>query len=145
VIDLYALTDAVFERLKSDAEGAAVRTALGDGATSVLLVEDLRLEAQLGAQQHPARPMLALRRGAAPTVDRVINRPTYTWFLYDDIPVGYGRIEALIPLVAAAYAEGLLSVPTVGVDDITVSALAQTRDDRLKYLLCPISVVIGAI
>lgn len=145
MIDLYALTDAVYARLKSDAEGASVRNALPAGAAAVLLAEDIRLEELNGAQQHPQRPLLALRRGAVPTIDRVINRPVYTWFVYDDIAVGYGRIEQLVPLIAAAYAEGSIDISTVGVDDITVSAGAQTRSTRPDYLLCPVAVVIGAI
>jgi hypothetical protein len=143
MIDLSALTAAVWDRLASDAAGADVRAALGAGATSVLMAEDLRIEG-LTVEELPARPLLALRRGAVPVVGRVVNTPVYTWYAYDDIDVGYGQLEALVPLVAAAY-QSLLSIGTVGAGQIEVSAGAQTRSQAPALLLCPITVVIGAV
>jgi len=144
MIDLAALTTAVYDRLASDAAGADVRSALGAGAASVMLAEDLRVEG-LTVDALPTRPIVALRRGAVPTTQRaIVDVPVYTWFLYDDVDVGYGRIEALAPLIAAAYQE-LLTPAAVGVGDIEVSAGAQTRQIAPALLLCPITVVIGAV
>jgi len=144
MIDLSALTNAVWDRLASDSAGADVRDALGDDANSILMAEDLRVEG-LTIADLPARPLLALRRGAVPTTQRaIVDVPVYTWYAYDDTDVGYGRLEALIPLVAAAYG-ALLTASGVGVGEIEVSAGAQTRSTAPALLLCPITVVIGAI
>lgn len=144
MIGLPALTDAVYARLASDAAGAAVRTALGAGASSVLMAEDLRVEG-LTIAALPARPIVALRRGAVPTTQRaIVDVPVYTWYAYDDVDVGYGNLEALAPLIAAAY-QGGLAVAAVAVGNIEVSAGAQTRSAAPALLLCPITVVIGAV
>lgn len=144
MIDLSALTTAVYDRLASDTQGADVRGALGAGAASVLMAEDLRVEG-LTVDALPARPIVALRRGAVPTTQRaIVDVPIYTWYAYDDPDVGYGRIEALVPLIGAAYQE-LLTPSGVGVGDIEVSAGAQARQTAPALLLCPITVVIGAI
>lgn len=142
MIDLAALTEAVYQRLKSESAGAALRAFLPAEAAAILLAEDVRQEG-LTVATLPARPILALRRGAAPQLDRVITAPIYTWYCYDDPSVGYGRLEQLPKLIADAYESGL-SVGTVGVGSIEVAAGAQTRDDRLG-LLQMITVTIGAV
>lgn len=141
MIDLYALTAAVYARLKSESAGADVRAFLPDGAGAVLLAEDLRVEG-LTVLDLPARPILALRRGAAPQLDRVVTQPIYTWYAYDDPSVGYGRLEQLPYLIWQAYESGLI-VGTTAVGAIEVGAGAQTRDERLG-LLQLITVAIGA-
>lgn len=143
MIDLPALNQAVWDRLHSDAAGAPVRAALGANSDSILMAEQLREEG-LRVQSLPVRPLMALRRGATPTVARVVFVPVYTWFLYDDPDVGYGRIELLIPLIARAYTP-LLSAATVGAGHIEVSAGAQTRSQSPALLLCPITLVVGAV
>ena len=142
MIDLAALTSAVYERLKSDSAGADVRAFLPASSSAVLLAEDLRVEG-LTVVDLPARPLLALRRGAAPQIDRVVTMPLYTWYAYDDPSTGYGRLEQLPLLIAQAYESGL-TIGTVGVGSIEVAAGGQTRDDRLG-LLQLITVTIGAV
>lgn len=142
LIDLAALTEAVFQRLKSDSAGASVRAFLPSGASAILLAEDVRVEG-LTVQTLPARPLLALRRGAVPPLDRVVSSPIYTWYGYDDPSVGYGRLEQLPQLIAGAYASGL-TIGTVAVGSIDVGIGAQTRDDQLG-LLQLITVTIGAV
>lgn len=145
MIDLAAITGAVFARLETDAAGADVRNAFGAATVSVMHAEDLRVEG-LTVQALPARPIVALRRGAAPGEGNIVYRPVYTWYCYDDPSVGYGRLELLLPLIGAAYEAGLLSVAHSGIGDVeSVSIGAQTRDDRLKLLLCPLTLVVGAV
>lgn len=144
MIDLAAITGAVFERLRTDAAGAAVRAALGVGVSSVLHAEDLRVEG-LGVRALPARPLVALRRGAVPQSQRVVYQPIYTWYCYDDPAIGYGRIEALPLLIAQAFASRLIvSTTAVGAQE-TSGVGAQLRDDKLKLLVIPVQLVIGAV
>lgn len=142
MIDLAALTEAVFQRLKSDTAGAAVRSFLPSGSDAILLAEDVRVEG-LTVQALPARPILALRRGAAPQLAQVITQPIYTWYAYDDPSVGYGRLEQLPLLLRQAYESGL-TIGTVAVENIVIGAGAQTRDERLG-LLQLITVTISAV
>lgn len=143
MIDLYALSTAIYNRLAADAAGAAVRAALGAGAQSVLMAEDLRVEG-LTVLALPTRPLIALRRGAVPQSGRVVSLPVYVWYCYDDPAVGYGRLETLPLLIASAYTTPLV-VGTVAVGAIEVSAGAQTRDAALKLLLCSVTVAVGAV
>lgn len=143
MIDLAALTEAVYQRLSTDDDGAVVRDLLGAGAASVLLAEDLRVEG-LTVAQLPARPLVALRRNAAPQIDRVITRPIYTLYAYADPSEGYGAIEQ-IPLAVQLAFESGLAIGTVGVGDIEVAAGGQLRDNTLQLLFIPISITIGGI
>lgn len=140
MIDLAALTEAVYQRL---ATNAALLAFLPGGAAAIFAhVEDLRVEG-LTVQTLPARPLLALRRGPSPQPDRVVSAPLYTWYCYDDPSVGYGRLEQLPKLIADAYESGL-TIGTVAVGAIEVAASAQTRDTRLG-LLQLVTVAIGAV
>lgn len=144
MIDLAAITSAVYARLQSDAAGAAVRAALGAGGLSVVHAEDLRVEGQ-GGPALPARPLVALRRGPAPQSQGVVYSPLYTWYCYDDIGQGYGRIEGLPLLIAQAFAARLIVDTTaVGAQDLG-SVGAQLRDERLGLLVVPIQLIIGAV
>lgn len=143
MIDLAALTEAVYQRPKSDSAGTALRSWLPAGASAILLAEDVRIEG-LTVHTLPARPLLAMRRGAAPQFDRVVTQPIYTWYGYDDPDVGYGRLEQLPYLIWQAYESGLI-VGTVAVGSIEVAAGAQTRDDKLGLLLQLVTVAIGAV
>jgi len=143
VIDLAALTEAIYQRLKSDAAGQGVRDLLPGGSAAIMLAEDLRREG-LTVAQLPERPIGALRRGATPQLARVVTAPLYTWYFYDDPSVGYGRLEQLPLAVAEAYESGL-TVGTVAVGAVEVAAGPQTRDDTLKLLLHVVTVAIGAV
>lgn len=143
MIDLAALTSAVYERLHSDSAGADVRAFVPAGAAAIILAQDVRMSA-LTVLPLPARPLLALRRGVAPQVQRVVTAPLYTWYCYDDPAIGYGRLEQLPQLIWQAY-ESKLSIPTVGAFTIEVAAGAQTQDDRLHLLLQLVTVVVSAI
>lgn len=139
MIDLADLTEAEYQCV---ATFAPLISFLPAGASAVMLAEDLRVEG-LTVLDLPERPILALRRGAAPQLDRVVTMPIYTWYGYDDPSVGYGRLEQLPYLLWQAHESGLL-VGTVAVGAIEVGAGAQTRDDRLG-LLQLITVTIGAV
>lgn len=143
MIDLAALTDAVYERLHSDSAGADVRAFLPAQAGAIILAQDVRNEA-LTIQTLPSRPIIALRRGTAPQPDRVVTQPIYTWYCYDDPAAGYGRLEQLPQLIWQAYESGL-TIPTVGAFHVEISAGAQTRDDTLKLLLQLVTVVVSAV
>lgn len=148
MIDLGALTLAVFNRIAVDPEGEPVRLALGAGAASVLTAEDLRARVVPGVDL-PARPLLALRRGAAPVTDRaIVTRPVYTWYALGDEAAGYGAIESLPALVARAY-QPYLAVAGTWPADVEVSAGGHERDVTLGggggMLLIRIEVAIGAI
>jgi hypothetical protein len=143
LIDLAALTSAVYERLHSGSAGADVRTFLPAGADAILLAQDVRNEA-LTIQTLPNRPIIALRRGTAPQPDRVVTAPIYTWYCYDDPSVGYGRLEQLPFLIGQAYESGL-EIPTVGAFTVLVAAGAQTQDDKLHLLLQLVTVVVSAV
>jgi hypothetical protein len=140
MIDLAALTEAVYQRPRND---AGVLALLPAGAAAVILAQDVRTEA-LTLLTLPARPLLALRRGVAPQVQRVVTAPIYTWYCYDDPAVGYGRLEQLPFLIGQAY-ESDLEIPTVGAFAIEVAAGAQTQDDRLHLLLQLVTLVVSAI
>lgn len=140
MIDLAALTEAVYQKL---ATNVALLTFLPAGAAAIFPhVEDLRVEG-LTVQTLPLRPLLALRRGASPQLDRVVTSPIYTWYCYDDPSVGYGRLEQLPKLIADAY-RLTLTVDTVAVGAVEVGAGAQTRDTKLG-LLQLVTVAIGAV
>jgi hypothetical protein len=143
MIDLAALTSSVYERLHSDPAGADMRALLPAGAAAIIVAQDVRKEA-LTLLTLPARPLLALRRGVAPQVQRVVTAPIYTWYCYDDPAVGYGRLEQLPFLIGQAYESGL-EIPTVGAFAIEVAAGAQTQDDRLHLLLQLVTLVVSAI
>lgn len=140
MIDLASLTEQVYQQVAAD---AAILAFLPAGADAIFPnVEDLRVEGLL-IEALPARPWLALRRGAAPQLDRVVTAPLYTWYCYDDPTIGYGRLEHLPKLIADAYESGL-TLSTVAVGAIEVAAGAQTRDSRLG-LLQLVTVAIGAV
>lgn len=143
MIDAPALILAVFNRLATDSAGQAVRDVLPGGGAAVMMIEDVRVEG-LTIRQLPARPILALRRGAMPLIQRVIMRPVFSWYCYGDPSAGYAPLEALLLPIADAYASGL-SVGTVAIGEIEVGAGAQTRDDKLQLLLQSITVAVGAV
>lgn len=100
--DVNALTTAVYNRLFSDSAGSATRAALGNGASSVIHAKELS-ERRANDIILPTPAFVALRPGPVPTSDRLVQNPTFRWYLYDDPARGYYRINALLPLIATAY------------------------------------------
>jgi len=100
--DVNALTASIYNRLFSDSAGSATRAALGNGASSVIHTKELS-ETRATDIVLPTPAFVALRPGPAPTSDRLIQNPTFRWYIYDDPARGYYRINALLPLIATAY------------------------------------------
>jgi len=123
--NLATINGLLFARLKSDAAGAAVRAALGAGAQSVIPAEQLRREPR------PARLMAVWRGGSVGGASGDMRGITGTWWIYDDPPQGYARIDALIPLIEAAYP---LDVIAPGETRITLIG-QQSEDGTLGGLL----------
>lgn len=142
MINLAALSDAVYARVASDAAGADLRARLGAGAASVLSAEELRLRTDAGTQRLPALPLLALRRGAAPTIERgLATLPRYTWYALGDPAVGYGALDALAAPIGALYADWL----ALGVYSVEIAAGPHDRDRTLGLLLVTYELDIGSI
>lgn len=106
-LSLPAVTRLVVARLALDDEGASVRAALGS-PTSILHAEDL-------VKPYPALPLIAYRRNPVPTVERVVQIATYTWWVYDDPSKLFDRIDTLLGLIPEAYAARRLDQATGGV------------------------------
>jgi hypothetical protein len=137
--DLNALITLVFNKLATHSDGTAVRAALGNGASSVIHAKELA-DTRATDLVLPARPFVALRPGAIPTTDRVIEQPQFTWFVYDDPDRGYYRINALLPLIANAYlgdsATPIQLTTSASVGLVTVDSPSQeTADDKLALLM----------
>lgn len=103
VIDLATINGLLYARLKSEAAGASVRAALGAGAASIIPAEKLRVEPR------PARVLLAWRGGPVGGQSGEMRGIIGTWWIYDDPGQGYARIDALVPLVEAAYPRDALA------------------------------------
>jgi hypothetical protein len=95
--NLATINGLLFARLKSDTAGAAVRAALGAGAASVIPATHLRREPR------PVRPMLVWRGSSVGGQSGEMRDIIGTWWIYDDPAQGFARIDALIPLIEAAY------------------------------------------
>ena len=137
--DLNALITLVYNRLYSDSDGSAVRSALGNGASSVIHAKELS-ETRATDIVLPTRPFIALRPGAIPTTDRTIEQPQFTWFVYDDPDRGYYRINALLPLIATAYTGDNVTriqlTTSAGIGLVTVDSPSQeTQDDKLNLFM----------
>lgn len=89
-----------YAQLATASEGAAVRAALGSAA-SIIPADTLRTFTD--AQALPARPFIAYRGGSQSGNRRDGSRAQFRWWIYDDARYGYSRINALIPLMIAAY------------------------------------------
>jgi hypothetical protein len=137
--DLNALIALVYNRLYSDSNGSAVRALLGAGASSVIHAKELS-ETRATDIVLPARPFIALRPGAIPTTDRVIEQPQFTWFVYDDPSQGYYRINAILPALATAYTGDSVTplqlTTSAGIGLVTVDSPSQeTQDDKLNLFV----------
>jgi hypothetical protein len=132
-VDLQLVTSQIWARLASDldAPAAAVRAALGAGATSIIHAD------QLVQEPRPARPFLAFRGGSL-TGESFDMRPFFCrWFVYDDPGQGHWRINGLVPLIEAAYPR--FCVPY---GRIVVSLVTDERpDDTLNLLFRSIQLI----
>lgn len=90
------ISAVAFNRIKSDAGGAAVRALLGEGATSVIPA------AHLGRSPLPPCPLVAYRPGPVPTVAGV-DIHTGAWLIYDDPEQGTYRIGQIASALVQAY------------------------------------------
>lgn len=95
--DLAAINGLLYAQLKTALAGAAVRAALGAGAASIIPANQLRQEPR------PARVLLVWRGGSVGGASGEMRPLTGVWWIYDDPNQGYARIDALVPLIEAAY------------------------------------------
>lgn len=108
VAELQAL---FYNRLKTDSQGGVLRSALGDGANSVLHARELLMEDQKTPSVLPTRPLLAMRAGSLNESDRTLYLASVDWYIYDDPVQGYWRINSLISMIGQAYdVAGMLSI-----------------------------------
>jgi hypothetical protein len=96
-LDPAAITASFFAVLKSDAAGAAVRDILGAQAASVVMADDLKLASL------PRPPFLALRPGPITGARYQVRTCFFTWWVYDEAALRFTRINAVLPLIEAAY------------------------------------------
>jgi hypothetical protein len=99
-----AIKSAFFTVLYSGSAGAAVRAALGAGAASVVERN------KINAASLPATPFLALQWGVKGGPRTGVRQYFPTWWIYDSPLHWMTRIEALIPLIEAAYPEDAISM-----------------------------------
>jgi len=118
VIDLAAINGLLYAQLKTAAAGAAVRAALGAGAASIIPAEKLRQEPR------PARVLLVWRGGSVGGSSGDMRPITGVWWVYDDPHQGYARIDALVPLVEAAY-----PLDCVAWGETKISLVGQATED----------------
>jgi hypothetical protein len=123
--DLATLNGLLYAQLKTALAGGAVRAALGAGAASIIPAEKLRQEPR------PARPLLVWRGGSVGGQSGDMRPITGVWWAYDDPGQGYARIDALVPLIEAAYPRDALAW---GETRITLIGQA-TEDATLDGLL----------
>lgn len=143
MIDIQTINMALWQRLTVDASGSALRAALGAGASSIVMADDIRIEG-LMVRTLPARPFVAFRRGPAPTIARVVRRPIYHMHCYDDPAVGYGRLDTLPALLESAF--GDLVRPAAGaIGECELSTGPHARDAILDMLVVVVSITVGAI
>jgi hypothetical protein len=95
--DINLLNTAVFNRLRTDAAGSAIRALLADGASGIVHTS------AINAESFPNRRFIAIRPGAIPTSERIIQKPTYQFWIYDNPNEGFHRINAVLPLLYTAF------------------------------------------
>jgi hypothetical protein len=117
-LELASISSALFDRIATDAAGAAVRALLGS-AGSVITAD------KLGQRPLPARPLAVWRDGAVGGVALGMRNVTGTWWVYDDPGQGYARIHAVIAALETAYPSDVLANGRV-----RVGPVGQASDDR---------------
>jgi hypothetical protein len=116
-IKLTAVEDAFYNVLKVDSAGAAVRAVLGDLASGVIRAADLKLTL-------PRPPFIALAVGPVTGKRLDVRQHVLTWFVYDDAPRRWSRIDTIIPLIETAYPADAI---TFG--DTNIVSISQTFTD----------------
>ncbi|SRR5580765_3223272 len=101
---IQAVKSAFFTVLKSGSPGAAVRAALGAGASSVITRTALK------QTPLPAAPFAVIQYGAAPGARFQPRTLFATWWLYDDAQREWKRLNELAPLIEAAYPEDAIAL-----------------------------------
>lgn len=126
--DIQLLNKAIYDRLKTDAAGSAVRALLGGSASSVIHA--------VKVADKPARPFVALHAGAIPGSSRDVRIPTFTWWIYDDKSQGYARIGDVAEAIEAAYTTTRIDLSTTVIDRVEVANIgAETSDEKLVLLV----------
>lgn len=143
MIAVAALTGVVLRAMTTQTTPAAValRAALGSGAASILLADDPRLDAP--RELLAIAPLIVMRREAMSSPERLVYQTFYTLYAYDDPAIGYGRLDALIGLVADVYADGLTESRTL--IEVAVEAGRQSHDATLGLALQTITLIIDAV
>jgi hypothetical protein len=121
VIDLAAINGLLYAQLKTATAGAPLRAALvamGASVASIIPAEKLRVEPR------PARVLLAWRGGSVGGQSGDMRPISCVWWLYDDPAQGYARIDALVPLIEAAY-----PLECVAWGETRVSFVGQATED----------------
>jgi hypothetical protein len=116
--NLASINGLLFARLKSDAAGTAVRAALGAGAASIIPAHQLRREPR------PVRLMAVWRGSSVGGQSGQMRDIIGTWWIYDDPAQGYARIDALIPLMEAAY-----PLDTISPGETRITLIGQQSED----------------
>jgi hypothetical protein len=95
------IEDSFRDILKTSSATAsvAVRTALGNGVSSIIRADELTKDTI------PALPCIALRWQSGGGARAMVQRYYPFWYVYDGLPKFWTRINPLIALIKAAYAE----------------------------------------
>lgn len=127
-LNIQQLNQIVFGRLKSDAAGGALRVALGVGVPVLQAGAACVIPATaLNATKLPPAPFVALR--IRPLTAVGIVRANYTWFLYDDPAFDSYRLNALVPLIAQAYAAPLSSPAGAAINHVEFGLVGEAFPD----------------
>lgn len=129
------LKTAFYNVLYSDSAGSAVRAALGAGASSVID----RTAIGAGVTSLPARPFVSLSwgDGGGPR-NRGVKTFYPIWWLTDDDSYKWKRLEALVDLIHAAYAEDSIAMAYLDflpVRELTNRALGGMPEKSVLFTL----------
>ncbi len=119
---------------KTDTSTASValRAALGAGTNSVLEAEDINVAVL------PTTPFIALRWGTIGGPRDQVQRYFPTWWIYDALPQRWDRIDAILPLLTAAYP--LEAINYCEIDYLTASAEVTDHGLNLRAKAQPFTI-----
>lgn len=117
---------ACFAILETDSAGSAVRAALGSGAASVVAKDEL------SSGTLPACPFVALQWGPEGGPRTGVRSFFPTWWVYDDVGRGFYRINAILPLIEAAYPATAIAYCYLDF----INKTGEIRDQNLGLLPC---------